>query len=58
MVFFPHNHYQIVYRYFSVFQLVSTYCFDVCQQIIAMIKMILSDLIVMLYKVCFFKYIY
>jgi len=26
---FPHNHYQIVYIYFSVFQLVSTNCFSV-----------------------------
>ncbi len=26
MVFFTHNHYQIVYLYFSVFQLVSTNC--------------------------------
>jgi len=29
MVFFPHNHYQIVYLYFSVFQLVSTNCFSI-----------------------------
>ncbi len=28
MVFIPHNHYQIVYLYFSVFQLVSTNCFS------------------------------
>jgi hypothetical protein len=30
MVFIPHNHYQIVYLYFSVFQLVSTNCFYMC----------------------------
>ncbi len=29
MVFFPHNHYQFVYLYFSVFQLVSTNCFSI-----------------------------
>ena len=29
MVFFTHNHYQIVYLYFSVFQLVSTNCFSI-----------------------------
>jgi hypothetical protein len=29
MVIFPHNHYQSVYLYFSVFQLVSTNCFSI-----------------------------
>jgi len=29
MVFFPRNNYQIVYLYFSVFQLVSTNCFSI-----------------------------
>ncbi len=29
MVFIPHNHYQIVYLYFSVFQLASTNCFSI-----------------------------
>ena len=28
MAFIPHNHYQILYLYFSVFQLVSTNCFS------------------------------
>ena len=29
MVISPHNHYQIVYLYYSVFQIVSTYCFSI-----------------------------
>ncbi len=33
MVFFLHNHYQSVYLYFSVFQLVSTNCFSILNNI-------------------------
>ncbi len=29
MIFFPHNHNEIVYRDFSVFQLVSNHCFSI-----------------------------